>query len=117
MGMEKVLFLTKKKAMGSIKEDSMKLCPSYELFIINYESMHKLPKIDWDLIIIDEAHTLGAFPKPSKRAKDVRDYGSWAVRHPYVGYAYAGVVQPDVPSGLWHHGQPLPSVQKLLPIW
>jgi len=36
MGMEKVLFLTKKKAMGSIKEDSMKLCPSYELFIINY---------------------------------------------------------------------------------
>lgn len=70
---ERVLFLTKKKALHSIGEDANKLCPSYEFFAINYESMHKLPHKDWDLVILDEAHSLGAFPKPSKRAKGVRD--------------------------------------------
>jgi hypothetical protein len=33
--------------------------------------MHRLPDVRWDLIICDEAHSMGAFPKPSKRAKDV----------------------------------------------
>jgi hypothetical protein len=28
---------------------------------------------NWNLIICDEAHTMGAFPKPSKRAKQVKD--------------------------------------------
>ena len=73
LGVERVLFLTKKKALHSIGEDANKLCPSYEFFAINYESMHKLPHKDWDLVILDEAHSLGAFPKPSKRAKGVRD--------------------------------------------
>ena len=41
------------------------------LFVSNYESMHRLPDVRWDLIICDEAHSMGAFPKPSKRAKDV----------------------------------------------
>jgi len=72
LGAQSVLFLTKKKALHSIGEDAKKLCPSYEFFAINYESMHKLPKIDWDVVILDEAHTLGAFPKPSQRAKKVR---------------------------------------------
>ena len=76
MGVERVLFLTKKKALGSITDDANKLCPSYEFWAINYESMHKLPKLDWDLIILDEAHTLGAFPKPSKRAKTCLLYTS-----------------------------------------
>jgi len=62
---QKVLFLTKKKALHSIGEDAKKLCPSYEFFAINYESMHKVPSLDWDVVILDEAHTLGAFPKPS----------------------------------------------------
>lgn len=68
-----VLFLTKKKAITSITEDSKLLCPSYALFIINYESMHKLPDISWDLIVMDEAHSMGAFPKPSNRAKKVKE--------------------------------------------
>ena len=72
LGAQSVLFLTKKKALHSIGEDANKLCPSYEFFAINYESMHKLPPIDWDVVILDEAHTLGAFPKPSQRAKKVR---------------------------------------------
>ena len=72
MDVENVLFITKKKAISSITADSDKLCPSYVLFTINYESMHKLPNVKWDVIICDEAHSMGAFPKPSKRAKDVR---------------------------------------------
>jgi len=72
LGAKSVVFLTKKKALGSIAEDAKMLCPSYEFFAINYESMHKLPDIDWDVVILDEAHSLGAFPKPSKRAKAVK---------------------------------------------
>ena len=72
LDVDNVLFITKKKAISSILADSDKLCPSYSLFVINYESMHKLPDIKWDVIICDEAHSMGAFPKPSKRAKDVK---------------------------------------------
>ena len=74
MGAENVLFLTKKKAVQSISDDYDKLCPiRFTLFTINYESMHKAPNLKWDLIICDEAHSLGAFPKPNKRSKAVRD--------------------------------------------
>lgn len=67
------LFLTKKKAISSIQEDYDKLNLSYNLTVINYESIHKLPKtIRWQCIILDEAHGLGAFPKASKRAKQVK---------------------------------------------
>jgi SNF2 family DNA or RNA helicase len=73
LGVDNVLFLTKKKAISSITNDCDMLCPSYVLFVMNYESIHKLPSVSWDVIICDEAHTMGAFPKPSKRAKQVRE--------------------------------------------
>jgi len=66
-----VLFLTKKKAISSIDNDYKLFNPSYAFHVINYESMHKLPNIKWDVIVADEAHGMGAFPKPSKRAKDL----------------------------------------------
>ena len=68
LDVDNVLFITKKKAISSITDDSDKLCPSFVLFTINYESLHKIPDIKWDVIICDEAHSMGAFPKPSKRA-------------------------------------------------
>jgi len=68
-----VLFLTKKKAISSIQKDYDILNPPYHLTIINYESLHKIENTDWDLIICDEAHSMGAFPKPSKRAIQVKD--------------------------------------------
>jgi hypothetical protein len=69
-----VLFLTKKKAMSSIDADYRMLAPMYDLTIMNYESLHKLPDdIKWELIICDEAHGMGAFPKPSSRAVQVKD--------------------------------------------
>lgn len=43
------------------------------MVVINYESLHKAPIIKWDMVICDEAHSLGAFPKPNKRARAVKD--------------------------------------------
>jgi hypothetical protein len=68
-----VLFLTKKKAISSIQKDYEMLSPLYDLTIINYESLHKLPNTKWDLIVMDEAHSCGAFAKPNKRATQVKD--------------------------------------------
>lgn len=70
---KRVLFLTKKKAIRSIEKDYEMLNPLYNLLVINYESIHKIPDVKWDMVIVDEAHSLGAFPKPNKRAKQVRD--------------------------------------------
>jgi SNF2 family DNA or RNA helicase len=70
---ENVLFITKKKAISSIESDYKALAPSYDLLVTNYESLHKIPDTKWDLIICDEAHSMGAFPKPSKRASQVKD--------------------------------------------
>ena len=67
-----VLFVTKKKAMSSIRIDYEMYAPDFYLDVINYESLHKV-KGRYDLIILDEAHGLGAFPKPSGRAKKVRE--------------------------------------------
>ena len=71
---EHVLFVTKKKAMSSIEEDYAMFQPSYKMTIINYESLHHVMDDEiWDLIILDEAHGLGAFAKPSERAIMVKD--------------------------------------------
>jgi hypothetical protein len=64
------LFVTKKKAIHSIVDDYETLSPSYYMSVINYESMHTvMDEVDWDLIVLDEAHGMGAFPKPSQRAE------------------------------------------------
>ena len=71
------LFITKKKAISSIQEDYDTLGPDFDITIINYESLHKVQrKRRYDIVIVDEAHCIGAFPKPSKRAKDVK-YHIW----------------------------------------
>lgn len=74
MRVNHVLFITKKKAMSSIEDDYAMLNPSYQMTIINYESLHHVMDDEmWDLIILDEAHSLGAFAKPSERAVMVKD--------------------------------------------
>ena len=71
---DNVLFITKKKAISSILKDFELLSPSFSLCVINYESLHTIdPDTNWDLVICDEAHGMGAFPKPSNRAEAVRD--------------------------------------------
>ena len=99
LGAKNVLFLTKKKAISSITDDFKMYSPDYELFVINYESIHKIPKTKWDLVILDEAHTLGAFPKPSKRAKQVSEM---IKKHrPYVCYL-SGTPTPESYCQIYH---------------
>lgn len=69
---KKVLFITKKKAIDSIKSDFNDFNFKYELDVINYESLHKVSN-KYDLVILDEAHSIGAFPKPSKRTKLLKE--------------------------------------------
>jgi hypothetical protein len=98
-GVDEVLFVTKKKAISSITKDSDNLCPSYSIWIINYESLHKLPPIKWDAIIFDEAHSMGAYPKPSKRAKQAREL---ITKHrPYV-ILLSGTPTPESYSQIYH---------------
>ncbi len=106
LGVDRVLFLTKKKAISSITDDSDKLCPSYELWVKNYESMHKLPPLKWDVIILDEAHGMGAFPKPSKRAKDVRQM--IAANRPKV-ILLSGTPTPESYAQMYHQVYGIPN--------
>jgi len=74
VGAKSVLFVTKKMAIKDIEADGLMFKPEYALTIINYESLHKLDAgLKIDTIICDEAHTMGAFPKPSKRAKQIKE--------------------------------------------
>jgi len=73
IGAKNVLFLTKKKAIGSIESDYKLLNPQFNLIVINYESLHKVNTERVDVLVLDESHSLGAFPKPSNRAKAVRE--------------------------------------------
>jgi hypothetical protein len=70
-GAKKVLFVTKKKAISSIEDDFKQSNCLYDLLVINYESLHKITHA-YDLIIVDEAHALGQFPKPSNRVTDLK---------------------------------------------
>ena len=73
-GAKSVLFISKKKAIteGSIQGDYADLDPSYEIDFINYASVHKATG-SYDFIIIDESHSLGAFPIKSKRVDKVKN--------------------------------------------
>ena len=72
-GAKKVLFITKLKAISSIKSDYDALNPNYEIQVINNESLHKITDNDFDLIISDEHHRNSAFPKPCNSAKNIRE--------------------------------------------
>ena len=69
---KRVLFLTKKKAINSILSDFKDFNFNYELDVINNESIHKVV-LKYDLIISDEHHRNGAFPKPNKVTKIIKD--------------------------------------------
>ncbi|MCP4176327.1 MAG: hypothetical protein GY756_01005 [bacterium] len=94
-----VLFVTKKKAIASIEHDYNLgfFNDSFDIVIINYESLHKIPKIAYDLIIVDEAHSLGSFPVPSIRAKRLRKI----VKDKAVIYL-SGTPTPESYSQIFH---------------
>lgn len=67
-GAKNVLFLTKIKAFSSIQWDYDQMNFSFKITITNNESLHKVVG-DFDLVISDEHHKYGAYPKPNATAK------------------------------------------------
>tara|TARA_R110002012_G_scaffold279242_2_gene467191 strand:+ start:17 stop:1246 length:1230 start_codon:yes stop_codon:yes gene_type:complete len=101
-----VLFITKKKAISSIEHDYNLLSPSYKLEVINYESLHKVAQTGWDVVICDEAHTMGAFPKPNKRAKQVKEIIRRS--NPFV-ILLSGTPTPESYSQMYHQVYGIPN--------
>ncbi len=67
MALEKVLVITKKKAIPSIESDIRKMNLEKIVSVTNFEMLKKFGGSSWNMIIVDEAHSVGAFPKPSQR--------------------------------------------------
>jgi hypothetical protein len=67
-GAKNVLFLTKLRAFSSVQSDYDNVGFSFKLTIANDEALHKVQG-DFDLVIHDEHHRFGAYPKPNATAK------------------------------------------------
>lgn len=67
-----VLFLTKKKAINSILNDYKTFGYNFNITVINNESLHTINDT-FDLIISDEHHRCGTFPKPNKVTKLIKE--------------------------------------------
>ena len=104
---QNLLFITKKKAISSIQSDYDKLNPDYKIQIINYESLHKVDNSSrFDMIICDEAHGMGAFPKPSLRAKVVKFLIN--LNKPYV-ILLSGTPTPESYCQMYHQVYGIPT--------
>ena len=105
VGARTVLFITKKKAMPSIESDYYALDPSFELTCINYESLHKIEG-GFDIVICDEAHSIGKFPKPSQRAKRVKEV---IARQKCAVILMSGTPTPESYSQMYHQVYGIPN--------
>lgn len=96
VGTGNVLFVTKKKAISSVESDYKNFYWTFNLTITNYEQLSKVTD-DYDIVIADEAHGFGAFPKPSERQKELKRI---------VGANYlillSGTPSPESVSQLYH---------------
>jgi len=102
----RVLFLTKKKAISGIEKDIEDYGTSLNVRVTNYESIHRLPKVNWDFLVLDEAHCLGAFPKPSKRALDIAKLIYW--NKPIHVVLLSGTPTPESYSQIYHQVYGIP---------
>ena len=100
LGCKNVLFITKKKVISNIESDYDMLNPAFNIVVINYESLHTIDKFDFDMIVCDEAHSMGAFPKPSDRAKLVKTFIA-KNKDPYV-ILLSGTPTPESYSQMYH---------------
>ena len=96
IGYKSVLIVTKKKAIASIEADRDAIGLTEAVTVTNYEQLPKFAGDHFQLLLIDEAHGVGAYPKPSKRFNDIRQ----------VGYSHlllmSGTPSPESYSQLYH---------------
>lgn len=71
-GYKKALVVTKNKAMSGLMADYSHFTLDFQASFITYGSLHKVVG-EFDVVLIDEAHSLGAFPKPSDRTKNLQE--------------------------------------------
>ena len=95
-GAKNVLFLTKKKAIKSIKKDYELFGYTFGLTVINNESLH-LTTGNFDLIISDEHHRCGTYPKPNKVTKLIKQ------RYSNLSMIFlSGTPHPESYSQIYH---------------
>lgn len=97
-GANKVLFLTKKKAISSIVGDynDFNYAQYFSIEVMNDESMHKING-DYDLVVHDESHRFGSFPKPGVGAKTFK---KMFASIPMI--FLSGTMSPESYSQLYH---------------
>jgi hypothetical protein len=101
-GAKRVLFLTKKKALSSIEKDyyNFGYADYFQLTSTNDESMHKIDNSRddrFDLVIHDEHHRFGSFPKPGLATKTYKEmFGS----KPMI--FLSGTMTPESFSQVYH---------------
>ena len=96
LGVQSCLFVTKKKAIASIEADRDAIGLSEAVTVTNYEQVAKRANHPYDVLIVDEAHGVGAYPKPSKRWHDLT-----AIRYKYL-ILMSGTPSPESYSQLYH---------------
>jgi hypothetical protein len=75
MGWKRVAFITKKGALEGCHNDWRAFGNKFIMFFFNFEQTEKIlaQKIKFDGVIIDEAHSIAAYPKPSGRTKFIKE--------------------------------------------
>ena len=96
LGVLNCLMVTKKKAIASIEADRDALGLTAKVEVTNYEQVPKRAGRHYDLLIIDEAHSVGAYPKPSKRWHDLQ-----SIHFKYL-LLMSGTPSPESYSQLYH---------------
>ena len=94
----RVLVLTKLAAIPGwhkFTENNPRLKHSY--YVTNYEKVAKLNPEDYDAVIIDESHNIGAFPKPSLRYKAIRK-----LCNNYVHIHLSGTAMVESQASIFH---------------
>jgi superfamily II DNA or RNA helicase len=95
-----VLIITKIKAFSSIQNDYNNFGYTFNLTIINKESLHTILDNSFDIVLIDEAHQYAAYPKASKYQKDIRArFGNKLL------LLLSGTMSPESFSQIYHQFQ------------
>jgi hypothetical protein len=106
-GAKRVLFVSKLKALGteqepgSIRMDYQVMQGAgagYSIEFINWESLHKVqaPEGGYCVVILDEAHTMGQYPRPNQRTEQVNAIQARA------HLLLSGTPTPESTSQLFH---------------
>jgi hypothetical protein len=89
-------FITKKKAMSSIDSDFQSCDLELDYNIFSMDSIHKVDE-EPDVVIFDEAHSFGSFPKPNLRARTAK------LKYENVAAIFlSGTPSPESFSQLFH---------------